>query len=118
MGLSPLSHALDVFGASEVIAIVGFIEPSALAVGLAGFAAFGLGAVALTLRIAVAGNEEHLAVLTLTFSRGLSHGPESPQAYDLGDGGGKEAEEGKKRDAKKMEESGLRSDGGEEDGLG
>jgi hypothetical protein len=109
---------LDVLGASEVVAIVGFVEPSALAVGLAGFAAFGLGAVALALRIAIVGNEEHLAVLTLTFSLGMSHGPESPQAYDLGDGGGKKAEEGRKRDAKKMEESGLRSDVGEEDGRG
>ena len=118
MGLSPLPHALDVLGALKVVAIFGFVEPSALAVGLAGFAAFGLGAVALTLRIAVVGNEEHLAVLTLAFSLGLFHGPESPQAYDLGDGGGKEAEEARKRDAKKMEESGLRSDGGEEDGSG
>ena len=91
MGLSPLSHALDVLGASEVVAIVGFIEPSALAVGLTGLAALGLGAVALTLRIAVVGNEEHLAVLTLTFSRGLSHGPESPQAYDLGRAGDRKA---------------------------
>ena len=118
MILSPLLDALHMIGTAEVIAIFGFVQPSALTLGLTGLSALRLGTVALVSHIAVVGNEEDLTVLTLAFSDGVSHGPESPQAYDLGDGGGKEAEEGRKRDAKKMEERGLRSDGGEEDGSG
>jgi hypothetical protein len=77
-------------GASEVIAIFGFVLPSALAVGLAGLSAFGFGAVALVSHVAVVDNEEDLAMLTLAFSDRGSHGPESPQTYDRGDRGGRE----------------------------
>jgi hypothetical protein len=103
-------------GASEVIAIFGFVLPSTLAVGLTGLSAFGLGAVALVSHVAVVGNEEDVAMLTLAFSDRVSHGPESPQAYDRGDRGGREAVGGRKRNLKKIEERGLRLHFGEEDG--
>jgi len=92
VSVSPLLDALDMIGASEVIAIFGFVLPSALTVGLTGLSALRLGTVALVSHIAVVGNEEDLAVLTLAFSDGVSHGPESPQAYDRGDRGGREAD--------------------------
>jgi hypothetical protein len=47
MIVSPLLDALDMIGTSEVIAIFGFLKPSALAVGLTGLSALGLGTVAL-----------------------------------------------------------------------
>jgi hypothetical protein len=92
MVMSPLLDALDMIGASEVIAIFGFVLPSALAVGLTGFSALGLGTVALVSHVAVVGNEEDLAMLTLAFLDRVSHGPESPQAHDRGDRGGREAD--------------------------
>jgi hypothetical protein len=92
MILSPLLDALNMIGASEVIPIFGFMQPSALAVDLTGLSALWPGTVALVSHIAVVGKKKDVAVLTLAFSSGMSHRPESPQAYDLGDRGGREAE--------------------------
>ena len=76
-------------GASEVLAVFRFLQPSALAIGFAGLLALGLSTVALVSHIAVVGDKEDVAMAALTFTVRVSHGPESPQAHDLGDHGDK-----------------------------
>jgi hypothetical protein len=116
MIVSPLLDALDMIGTSEVIAIFGFLKPSALAVGLTGLSALGLGTVALVSHIAVVGKKEDIAVLTLTFSGGVSHGPESPQAYERGERGGREVDGEENGTRRRWKKEGLRANVGEEDG--
>jgi hypothetical protein len=103
MGLSPGSHALDVSGASEVIAVGRFVEPALLARGFAGFAALEGGTVVLTFDTARVGNENGLTMLTLTPSGWMCHGPESPQVHHRQDDDGRkedEEENGVRRRAK------------------
>jgi hypothetical protein len=57
MGAAPGAHPLDVLGAEEVITVVGFGEPSALALGLAGAPTRRLRAEALVPEIAWVGTE-------------------------------------------------------------
>src|SRR5256886_6876310 len=80
--LSPLPDALDLGGAFEVIAVVGLLLPSALAVGFAGLAALGLRAIALSPGAAWIGIKEGFTVLTLAFGEWTSHWPASPQVND------------------------------------
>jgi hypothetical protein len=82
MGLTPRSDALNVDGAFEVIAVVGFVVPSPLAVSFARLAACGCGTVALAPDAAWVGNKEGLTMLTFTLWGVTCHCPESPQGYD------------------------------------
>jgi hypothetical protein len=66
MGLTPRSDALNVDGAFEVIAVVGVVVPSPLAVSFARLAARGCGTVALAPDAAWVGNKEGLTMLTPT----------------------------------------------------
>jgi hypothetical protein len=66
MVLSPELNPFDIVGASEVVSVFGFLQPTSLAVGFAGVAAVGLGTEALTRHVAVVGMKEPVAVLTFT----------------------------------------------------
>ena len=57
MGAAPGAYPLDVLGAAEVVTVVGFGEPSALALGLAGAPTRRLRAEALVPEIAWLGTE-------------------------------------------------------------
>jgi len=83
MGLPPHSDALDVGRAGEVIAVVRFAEPTALASRLASLAARRRGAVALAPRATRVGGKEGPTVLALPFAEWTSHEPASPQAHNL-----------------------------------
>ena len=80
--------------------------PTALAGGLAGLAARGLGAVALAPGAARVGIKEGLTVLALALPEWTSHGPASPQAHDQGNGVWKEENGQEKRAPKKIKEDG------------
>jgi hypothetical protein len=67
MGVAPLPDALDMSRVAEIIPVVRFVMPTALAGGLAGLAARGLGAVALAPGAARVGSKEGLTVLALAF---------------------------------------------------
>src|SRR5215471_11640425 len=79
--LAPLPDALNVGGASEVIAVAGLLEPAALARRLAGLAACGLSAVALALDVARVRSKEGPTVLSLALGAWTSHAPVSSQAH-------------------------------------
>src|SRR5215831_12260997 len=82
VGSAPLPDALDLGGAGEVIAVAWLVQPAALAGGLAGLPARGLGAVALAPGAARVGSKKGLTVLALAFREWTFHGPASPQAHD------------------------------------
>jgi len=65
MGVAPLPDALDMRRVAAIIPVVRFVMPTALAGGLAGLAARGLGAVALAPGAARVGSKEGLTVLAL-----------------------------------------------------
>jgi hypothetical protein len=65
MGFAPLPDALDMRRVAEISLVVRFVMPTALAGGLAGLAARGLGAVALAPGAARVGIKEGLTVLAL-----------------------------------------------------
>jgi len=91
MGLSPELDSFDIVGASEVIDVCRFLEPTSLRVDFADVATLGLGTEALTGHIAGVGMENPLAVLTVRLWSERCHGPVSPQAHDLKIAAGKEA---------------------------
>ena len=74
MLLSPIAHALDVLGTAEVIPVLGFAQPETLTLGLAGLAAFGLGAEALMPTVASVSHEQLPAMQTFTLIR-FEHQP-------------------------------------------
>ena len=78
MGFAPLPDALDMGRVAEIIPVVWFVLPPALAGGLAGLAARGRGAVALAPSAARVGLKEGLTVLALAFRQWTSHWPASP----------------------------------------
>ena len=80
---APLSDALDMGGASAVIAVAWLLEPAVLARSFARLAARGLGAVALAPGAARVRRKEGLTVLALALGAWTSHEPVSPQAHDL-----------------------------------
>jgi len=82
--------------------------PTALAGGLAGLAARGLGAVALAPGAARVGIKKGLTVLALAFREWTSHWPASPQANDRKIGAWKEENGAEKSEPKKIEENGSR----------
>jgi hypothetical protein len=90
VGFAPLPDTLDMGRAAEIIPVVRFVEPTALAGGLAGLAARGRGAVALAPGTARVGRKEGLTVLALAFGKWTSHWPASPQANDRKIGAWKE----------------------------
>ena len=69
--------------AAEIIPVVRFVEPTALAGSFAGLMARGFGAVALASSAARVGIKKGLTVLTLALAQWTSHWPESPQGNDL-----------------------------------
>ena len=74
MGFAPLADPIDVFGAAEVVAVLRFAQPAALALGFAGLAALGLAAELLMPAVAKVRIKQLVAMQTLT-PIGLSHGP-------------------------------------------
>src|SRR5437762_14021010 len=86
VGFAPLPDTLDMGRAAEIIPVVRVVMPTALAGGLAGLAARGLGAIALAPGAARVRRKEGLTVLALAFGKWTSHGPASPQAHDQGMG--------------------------------
>jgi len=92
---------------AEIIPVVRLLMPTALAGGLAGLAARGLGAVALAPGAARVGIKKGLTVLALAFREWTSHWPASPQANDRKIGAGRKKTVRKKasrRRSKKTEE--------------
>jgi hypothetical protein len=107
VGFAPLPDTLDMGRAAEIIPVVRFVEPTALAGGLAGLAARGRGAVALAPGTARVGRKEGLTVLALACDTWTSHWPASPQANHRKIRAWKEengAEKAGQRRAKKTEE--------------
>ena len=82
MVVAPLPHPLDVGGAAEVMAVVGFVQPPPLTGRFAGLSAWRLGTVVLSSHVAGVRIKEGLTVLTLALSHVTYHGPASPQAHD------------------------------------
>jgi len=80
MVVAPLPHPFDVGGAAEVLAVVGFTQPTTLTGRFAGLAAEGLRTVVLASNIARVRIKEDLTMLTLALAGVLSHWPGSPQA--------------------------------------
>ena len=74
MGLSPLAHALDIIGATEVVAVSRFAQPAAVAIGLAGGATLRLFAEPLVPPVPSAGIEQLPAMQALLLI-GLGHKP-------------------------------------------
>jgi hypothetical protein len=93
---------------AEIIPVVRLLMPTALAGGLAGLAARGLGAVALAPGAARVGIKKGLTVLALAFREWTSHWPASPQANDRKIGAWKEENGEEKSEPKKIEENGRR----------
>ena len=118
MDLTPRSDALDVGGACEVIAVVGFVVPSPLTGGFAGLAACGCGTVALAPDAARVRRKEGLTVLTLAFGAWTSHWPTSPQANERKIVAWKEEKVRKKRveEARRRRKKGINITLGKEDG--
>ena len=108
MGFAPLPDTLDMGRAAAIIPVVRLVMPTALAGGLAGLAARGLGAIALAPGAARVGRKEGLTVLALAFGKWTSHWPASPQANDQGSGAWKEENGATKSELKKIEENGRR----------
>src|SRR5256885_10297161 len=105
--------------AAEIIPVVRLVMPTALAGGLAGLAARGLGAIALAPGAARVRRKEGLTVLALAFGKWTSHGPASPQAHDQGMGAWKEengAEKMRAEAERRTRTKGINISGGEEDG--
>jgi hypothetical protein len=73
MGFAPSPNTVHVNRTFEVIGILGFFEPSALAVGLACRPAFDLFAILLAGSVPGVGNEKLLAFLALTPHRLWRH---------------------------------------------
>ena len=105
VGFAPLPDALDLGRPAEIIPVVRFLMPTALAGGFAGLAARGLGTVALALGAARVGLKEGLTVLTLAFREWTFHWPASPQANDQGIGAWKEENGEAKSESKTIEEN-------------
>src|SRR6266511_2352337 len=108
VGFAPLPDALDLGRAAEIIPVRRFLMPTALAGGLAGLAARGLGAVALAPGTARVGIKEGLTVLARAFREWTFHWPASPQANDPGIRVWKEENGEEKSESKKSEENGRR----------
>jgi hypothetical protein len=108
VGFAPLPDALDMGRVAEIIPVVRFVMPTALAGGLTGLAARGLGAVALAPGAARVGSKEGLTVLALAFREWTSHWPASPQANDRKIGAWKEENDEEKSAPKKSEANGRR----------
>ena len=120
VGLAPLPDAFDMGRATEIIPVVWFVEPAALAGGFAGVAALELGAVALAPSAARVRIKDGLAVLTLALSDMTCHGPESPRVHDQRVMAWTEENGEEKNGGKKIEEDGrqeLLSSFREEDGI-
>jgi hypothetical protein len=119
VGFAPLPAPLDRGRVAKRIPVVRLVMPTALAGGLAGLAADGLGAGALAPSAARVGSKKGLTGLALAFRAWPSHWPVSPPANARKSGAWK-AENGEENRAPKPSEAnrrrGERSPGGEEDG--
>ena len=73
MGFAPFLYATHIVRPTKVVSVLGFLKPTLLACGFAGFAAFGLGTIFLALPVAVVGGEENTATLAFTLSASFCH---------------------------------------------
>jgi hypothetical protein len=104
MRRSPALYPLYMLGAAEVAAVFFLLQPSALAVGLAGFTAAGFIAVALPPEISSIRQEQLLAMTTF-LSRDSDHRPTPPREADVSgsfSGGGIKSLEENAEENKKM----------------
>ena len=69
MGFAPLAHALDIIGASEVVAVSRFAQPAAVTFGVAGRAALRFGAEPLMPSVPNVGIEQLFTMQALTLIR-------------------------------------------------
>ena len=95
----PFADSLGVLGVAEVVTIFGLFEPPALAVSLAGFLAFGLGAEFLAALVPGVGNKGVLAVLAFTIPDSRRHRLVPPKPKFAGE---------HRKERKKMEEEGRK----------
>ncbi len=108
VGLAPLPDALDMGGTTEVITVVGLLQPTAVTGRFAGLAARWRRTVVLAPGAARVRIKEGLTVLTLALGEWTSHWPASPQANDLQIVAWKEEngeEQAGRRRSKKIEEA-------------
>lgn len=82
MVLAPLPHPFHMDRAAEGIAVVGLLQPTALAGRFARLSTEGLRTVMLASNIAGGRIKEDLTMLPLALAGVLSHWPGSPQAND------------------------------------
>ena len=82
MGRSPALYPLYMLGTAEVAAVFFLLQPSLLAVGLAGFTAGGFTAVALPPEISSI-RQKQLFAMTTFFSRDSDHRPTPPREVDV-----------------------------------
>jgi len=75
MGVAPLPHPFDVGGAAEVIAVVGFVQPTTLTGRFAGLSAWRLGTGVLPPHVAEVRIKACLTVLALALSHVTYHWP-------------------------------------------
>jgi hypothetical protein len=68
MLLSPELHPFDIVGATEVLVILGLLQPAPLAVGFAGLFAGGLGAITLASDVAIVRNKDPSTMPTLVLA--------------------------------------------------
>jgi len=65
MRLSPLLNPLDVLGSTEVVLVLGFLQPTPLTSGFTGFAALGFTAIFLTRSVARVRPKQLVTITTL-----------------------------------------------------
>jgi hypothetical protein len=75
MGLAPGADPVDIYGAAEVVAVLGLAGPATLARGLTGLAASGFGAVFLMPEIAIVGKKKLPTMLAFSLSDATNHDP-------------------------------------------
>jgi hypothetical protein len=97
-------------GTTEVITVVGLLQPSVLTGRFAGLSARWRRTIALAPSAARVRIKEGLAVLTLALCEWTSHGPVSPQAHDLNVAGWREENAEEKGEPKQAEEDGEETD--------
>ena len=73
MGLAPFLYAAHIFRPTEVVAVLGFFEPTLLTCRFGGLAAFGFFTIFLSPPVPMVGREENTAVRALALSDLFSH---------------------------------------------
>lgn len=73
MGLTPLLYARHIVRPTEIVSVLGFLEPTFLACRLAGLAAFGLGTMFLAPPIAMIRSEQVTTIAAFALSLSFYH---------------------------------------------